>query len=181
MANIDEYLQAIMHARFGKDVRQSFHDSIKAINDEVVDYGTTASAAAESAWESEQSAAASAKNAMNYAESAEDYALQATQKAYESLLSAQDAEQYALSSQESASESAEKAESAAVSATESKKHRDDAEELIEKCNTMIDAISTKLGIVQFEVDDDGYLNYDADLGYTFTVDDDGYLNWEVAS
>lgn len=32
MANIDAYLQAIMQARYGKDVRQSIHDAIDAIN-----------------------------------------------------------------------------------------------------------------------------------------------------
>ena len=35
MANISTFLQAIMSARYGKDVRQSIHDGIKAINDEV--------------------------------------------------------------------------------------------------------------------------------------------------
>lgn len=32
MANIDQYLQAIMQAIYGRDVRQSIHDAIAAIN-----------------------------------------------------------------------------------------------------------------------------------------------------
>ena len=35
MANIDTYLQAIMAAIYGKDVRQSIHDAIQAINEDV--------------------------------------------------------------------------------------------------------------------------------------------------
>lgn len=180
MANIDEYLQAIMHARFGKDVRQSFHDSIKAINDEVVDYGTTASAAAESAWESEQSAAASAENAKNYADSAGNYALQAKQKAYESLLSAQDAEQAALSSQESAAESAEKAESAAVSALAAEGYKEQAQSIIDNQEAILEEINRKLINTEFDVDEDGYLIYTENSSFNFTVNEDGYLEWEVA-
>ena len=35
MANIDVYLQEIMDARYGKDVRKAIHDAIKAMNDEL--------------------------------------------------------------------------------------------------------------------------------------------------
>lgn len=180
MADINVYLQAIMVARFGKDVRQSIHDGIKAINDEVVDYGSTASAAAESAWEREQSAAASAKNAMNYAESAEDYALQATQKAYESLLSAQDAEQYALNAQESAESSAEKAESAAVSSLAAEQYKEQAQSIIINQQAILEEINRKLINTEFDVDEDGYLIYTDNSSFNFTVDEDGYLEWEVA-
>ena len=41
MANIKEYLDNILSAIFGKDVRQSIHDSIKAINEEVAESITT--------------------------------------------------------------------------------------------------------------------------------------------
>ncbi len=37
MANIKEYLDNILNAIFGKDVRQSIHDGIKAINEEVTE------------------------------------------------------------------------------------------------------------------------------------------------
>lgn len=41
MANIKEYLDNILSAIFGKDVRQSIHDSINAINEEVAESITT--------------------------------------------------------------------------------------------------------------------------------------------
>lgn len=41
MANIKEYLDNILSAVFGKDVRQSIHDSIKAMNEEVAESITT--------------------------------------------------------------------------------------------------------------------------------------------
>ena len=41
MANIKEYLDNILSAIFGKDVRQSIHDSIEAINEEVAESITT--------------------------------------------------------------------------------------------------------------------------------------------
>lgn len=37
MANIKEYLDNILSAIFGKDVRQSIHDSIEAMNEEVAE------------------------------------------------------------------------------------------------------------------------------------------------
>ena len=41
MANIKEYLDNILSAIFGKDVRQSIHDSIEAMNEEVAESITT--------------------------------------------------------------------------------------------------------------------------------------------
>lgn len=38
MANIEEYLNFILGARFGRDVRGSIHDAIKAGNDEIENY-----------------------------------------------------------------------------------------------------------------------------------------------
>lgn len=41
MANIKEYLDNILSAIFGKDVRKSIHDSIEAMNEEVAESITT--------------------------------------------------------------------------------------------------------------------------------------------
>lgn len=38
MANIDNFLSHMMSAVYGKDVRQSIHDTIKEINNEVINY-----------------------------------------------------------------------------------------------------------------------------------------------
>lgn len=62
MANIVECLKNILSARYGKDVRQSIHDGIKKINDEVVDYGSVAGAKAEEAAASAEAAAESETN-----------------------------------------------------------------------------------------------------------------------
>lgn len=40
-------------------------------------------------------------------------------------------------------------------------------------------IDKKLGIAEFDVNEDGYLIYNDDSSYNFAVDDNGYLNWEV--
>ena len=40
MANIKQYLDNILSAILGKDVRQSIHDGIKKINDEVIQSNT---------------------------------------------------------------------------------------------------------------------------------------------
>ena len=40
MAEVKEYLQDLLNARYGKDVRQAIHDSIQAINEQVEKCGT---------------------------------------------------------------------------------------------------------------------------------------------
>lgn len=95
MANIQEYLNKILSARYGKDVRQSIHDGISAINDEVVDYGTTAS-----------EAAMLAESAMRDAENARDatynYKEEATNAALSASTSTEDAHDYAADASQSA-------------------------------------------------------------------------------
>ena len=52
MANIDTYLENIMQARYGRDVRQSIHDGIEAINEDAenaVDIATQAKGEAKTA------------------------------------------------------------------------------------------------------------------------------------
>ena len=43
MASIAQHLKKILSAMYGEDVRNAIHDSIDAINKEVIDYGATAS------------------------------------------------------------------------------------------------------------------------------------------
>lgn len=66
MANIDQDLQAIMEARYGRDVRKSIHDAIRDIN-------TESSAAKEAAETAQDSAINSANKAEAEATLAESY------------------------------------------------------------------------------------------------------------
>lgn len=63
MANIDQDLQAIMEARYGRDVRQSIHDAIRDINVVADEAHTVAVDSQESAYNSAQAAAGSASDA----------------------------------------------------------------------------------------------------------------------
>ena len=71
MANIDQDLQAIMEARYGRDVRKSIHDAIRDINTESV-------AAKEAAETAQDSAINSANKAETEATKAESYAVGGT-------------------------------------------------------------------------------------------------------
>ena len=44
----------------------------------------------------------------------------------------------------------------------------------------IDAIDKKIGLAEFDVDENGYLIYTDNSPYQFSIDDNGNLNWEVA-
>lgn len=81
MGKITEYLQQILSARYGRDVRQSIHDAIEEING----VATTA----------QDSATASAKTATDKANTATDKANEAIKKAEEALESAEQAKYYA--------------------------------------------------------------------------------------
>ena len=81
MSKITEYLQQILSARYGRDVRQSIHDSIKEL-DEIA---TTA----------QDSATANAQTAISKASEALTASQEATQKAQEALESAEQAKMYA--------------------------------------------------------------------------------------
>lgn len=56
MANISEFLQKILEARYGRDVRGSIHDAISAINDEAEEAVNNSAASAQSAQLSAESA-----------------------------------------------------------------------------------------------------------------------------
>lgn len=61
MANVSRFLQQMLNARYGKDVRQSIHDSINAINKQLEESDASALASAQAA----QTAATEAKSAVN--------------------------------------------------------------------------------------------------------------------
>ena len=77
MANIKEYLAQILSARYGKDVRQAIHDSIKDINDIATGAQDSATAAAGKAVEKANEALASSQNASGKAQEALESAEQA--------------------------------------------------------------------------------------------------------
>lgn len=75
MANIQEYLNRIMEARKGKEVRSSIHDSIDAINIQLEESGEAALASANNAAQSADNALINATNACAYAKKAQSYAV----------------------------------------------------------------------------------------------------------
>lgn len=63
MANVKQYLEQILKARFGKDVRQSIHDSIDAINTQVTESEAGIVEAATAAQTAADNASTAASNA----------------------------------------------------------------------------------------------------------------------
>lgn len=61
-----------------------------------------------------------------------------------------------------------------------KSHSDNALQYSQAASDTFNEVKEKLGIAEFNVDDNGNLVYTDNTAYNFTVDDDGYLNWEVA-
>ena len=81
MANIAEFLRKIKEARYGKDVRSSIHDGIKAINDEVEANTLASNEAVESANRSAEAAEAASTQATKSANLAQASANNASQSA----------------------------------------------------------------------------------------------------
>lgn len=122
MANITEYLQKILSARYGRDVRQSIHDGIEAINNEVAADKTevvaSKEAAAKSASEANKSAAIASEKAEQAASSEQIASTQATY-AEESAGAAKTSETNAKASETEAALSAEAAGNHAYDASAS--------------------------------------------------------------
>ena len=110
MSNIAEYLEKILAARYGKDVRQSIHDAIKEV-DRVAD------TAQDSATASAKAAAESAKNASESATAAVGSATAAASSEQNAANSAQAAAGSATAASESAQNAANSVQTAAGSAT----------------------------------------------------------------
>ena len=129
MANISTFLQAIMSARYGKDVRQSIHDGIKAINDEVaadknevIASKEAAENAATAASTSAQEASASesaAKKSETAAAASESAASTSAQEASASESAAKKSETAAAASESAASTSAQEASASESAAKKS--------------------------------------------------------------
>ena len=89
MANIKKELQAFLKARFGEEIRQSLHDSVYAINEQVEHSETSAGASASVAMTNATQAKQSAEAAKTSETNAKQYAQQAfstTPDGYQSLV-----------------------------------------------------------------------------------------------
>lgn len=73
MANIDSLLKKIKEAVYGRDVRDSIHDSIKAINEEVLNYNDYVTTKANAAAQSESNAKSYMNNANSYMNTTKGY------------------------------------------------------------------------------------------------------------
>lgn len=73
MSNIAEFLQKILSARYGKDVRQSIHDAIKEVDSVADTAQNSATKAAEAARESEQASSLKAQEAEAFRNEAEQF------------------------------------------------------------------------------------------------------------
>ena len=114
MANITSYLTSILNARFGRDVRQTIHDAISAVNNSAEG---SAAVAEEKASEANTSAAA-AKVSQTASEAARTRAEKAADEANKSKNAAIAAEQTATRKANEAAVSANTADEAERAATQ---------------------------------------------------------------
>lgn len=63
----------------------------------------------------------------------------------------------------------------------SKWYAEESGELYTRNVTIAEELDVKLGLVQFDVDNDGYLIYTDNSKFDFVVDDEGELLWEVST
>ena len=188
MASIAQHLKKILSAMYGEDVRNAIHDSIDAINKEVIDYGAVASKKAAEAAASAQAAAKSEANSKTYEnntmtlkDKASNYASTASKKADEAAARAQEAAQALLDAQASAADASDKADAAEVSAKAAGEYKEQAQSIIDNQASILAEINKKLELAEFGIDDDGNLTYTDTGGFIFTVNDNGYLEWEVVA
>ena len=159
MANIDNYLAQLLQAVYGKDVRQSIHDSINEINKEVVNYNDFIDKARKEAVASAEAAAESATNA----KTSENNALisETNAKTSETNISISEA-------------NIERIEQALQSVLI------EINQQQEKASQIIDDATKKVAEVVFKVDYiTGELTYDSD-NYDFMINTStGELEWSV--
>lgn len=181
MANIDNYLRQILSAIYGKDVRQSIHDSISAINNEVLNYNDYVKTALDGARKSEANALACKDEAANQANIALSHANKAGVQATNSANSAS-----------AAKTSETNAKTSETNAAESEKNVNDintklailAESIQEKetnINELVEAATQKVANIVFSVDfETGELMYEDTGTYDFSINTEtGYLEWTV--
>lgn len=143
MANINQYLAAIMSATYGEEVRGSIHDAIEAMNEESSDAKSAAETAQDSAQASATAAANSAtaaSNAKTAAQNAQSAAESANSEAQTAKTDAQSAKTAAQTAATNAGTSATNAASSAASALESKNSVDDK---------VADVMSMKSNLMKF--------------------------------
>lgn len=117
MANIANYLKNILEARFGKDVRQSIHDGIDAINTQVTECENSAYNSAKSALKSASEAKTSEDNAALSASNAAQSEANASTSETNAKTSEDNAASYALSASTSANNAAQSEANATLSAS----------------------------------------------------------------
>jgi hypothetical protein len=71
------------------------------------------------------------------------------------------------------------AKSAGESETNAEKSATDAKDSADRAQGIENEINKKLTRAEFDLNDDGELIYTDNSAYNFNVDNDGYLNWEV--
>ena len=162
--------------------------SAQAADKSAADALASQNAAEESAQASADSEAAAADSAAAAQKGAEDAAVSAAAAAAseESVAAnAEAAERNALLAKSWAVDGTgiregEKTDNAKYYCQQAHGFRDESEQFSQSAENAVEQINKKLGMVEFDIDDDGNLIYTDDSGYIFTVDDDGMLNWEVA-
>lgn len=177
--------------QFMMDARRS-RDEAKKSEINAKDSETRAAVSAKNAKASEDAAYKSEQNSKN----SEEAALDAKNSALDSKAAAAESEKNAASSAKDSdyysklSEShshgntgvreGENVDNSKYWSEQSQYFKDSAEETAGNLQSSLDEINKKLGMTEFDIDDDGNLIYTDDGGYIFTVEDDGYLYWEVA-
>ncbi len=161
MANIAEYLARIKSAIYGEEVRGSIHDSIQAINSEVIDYNK----------EYDQKISEASKFAAN----AENSATNAATSEINASTSAAVATEAANSASASATAAIESASLSEDSANLSKQYMEEAKKASETSNVEI-ATTDRAGIVKpdgisIEVSDNGRINVKAKVAETNSYED----------
>lgn len=144
MANINTYLQKILAAIYGEEVRGSIHDAIAAINEESVKAKEDASTAKDSA---QASATAASKSAAAAEKSASD-ALASKNSAATALTEANKAKDAANSANDAAQRSATAASqsetAAASSATAAGTAKNRSEEILSEVQKVNDTVDGKV-------------------------------------
>ena len=149
MANIDEYLEQILTARYGRDVRDAIHDSIEEINN--VCEGNVGAV---------QTLVTQATNAKNSAVSAKNDAVSAKNDAQSAMTSAQSSASNASSSASTATDKAQEAAASQVIASDA----------ADRAEAALEGIGSLNGL--FQIDLDGHLIVGDLTGFggTFSID-----------
>lgn len=205
MADISKELEQIIKARYGREVRQSIYDGIKALNESYEaerQAAEKAQKAAETAQEKSETAQEASENAQKKSETARASAEAAQAVAEEKTKASQAAAEEAVQSAENAKLGAKLAQSYAVggSGVREGEDEDNAKKYSEKAKSSADTSKEYLTKVEkagedalqvindainadvpnFIVDlSTGHLMYEGGR-FNFEVDSNGHLLWRIA-